>query len=94
MNIEALYHRHKQNWAFLYNSDTIFLRLRTMKNDVEKVQVSYEDKYDWYKTECKIDMYKHLADERFDYWEVKLKPLYGRLSYRFIVQQHSQGIRP
>ena len=92
MNIEALYHRHKQNWAFLYNQDTIFLRLRTMKNDVEKVQVSYGDKYDWYRTETKIDMYKHLADERFDYWEVKLKPLFGRLSYRFIVQSGSEII--
>ncbi|WP_053377222.1 alpha-glycosidase [Paenibacillus sp. FJAT-27812] len=92
MNVEALYHRHKQNWAFIYEQNVVYLRLRTMKNDVESVQVCYGDKYNWYKTEQKADMYKLLSDALYDYWEVQVQPIFGRLSYRFLLHAGDQSL--
>ncbi|KOP67050.1 hypothetical protein AMS62_18720 [Bacillus sp. FJAT-18019] len=63
-----------------------------MKNDVDRAQVCYGDKYDWYKTERKAEMHKHLSDTLFDYWEVKVKPQFGRLSYRFLLQSGDDRI--
>lgn len=31
MLLEAIYHHPKRNWAFGYNDETIFLRLRAKK---------------------------------------------------------------
>ena len=33
MNLEAIYHRPKQNWSYAYDLFTIHLRIRTKKKD-------------------------------------------------------------
>ncbi|MDF2648925.1 MAG: alpha-glycosidase [Paenibacillus sp.] len=35
--LEAVYHRPKLNWAYAYDLQTIHLRLRTKRNDVQNV---------------------------------------------------------
>lgn len=92
MNHEALYHRHKQNWAFAYDRSTIYIRLRAKRDDIEKADVCYGDKYDWHQTEKRGSMIKLASDSLYDYWEAAVHPPYGRLSYRFHLQSGDEQL--
>ncbi|EFM12926.1 alpha amylase catalytic region [Paenibacillus curdlanolyticus YK9] len=80
---EAIYHRPKQNWAFAYNQDTVFLRIRTKRDDVQSVEAIHGDKYDWDKTAATAAMHILSSDALFDYWEAAVKPPFRRLRYAF-----------
>jgi len=92
MNLEALYHRHKQNWAFIYDGKAVRVRMRTMRDDVQAVEMSWGDKYDWYGTVRRRAMYKLISDARYDYWETEVETGSGRLSYRFAVTDGDERI--
>lgn len=92
MHIEALYHRHKQNWAFAIDEHNIRVRLRTKRDDVEQAIVCFGDKYNWYGTEQQADMHKVVPDALYDYWETTLQPPYGRLCYRFLLKAGDEQI--
>ncbi|GBF74144.1 alpha-glycosidase [Paenibacillus sp. 598K] len=92
MNLEALYHRHKQNWAFIYHGKAVKVRMRTMRDDVQAVEMSWGDKYDWYGTVRHRPMYKLISDARYDYWETEVEACNGRLSYRFAVVDGEERI--
>ena len=47
MNLHAIYHRPNQNYAYSYDLETIHVRLRTAKNDIEQVTVRFGDPYHW-----------------------------------------------
>jgi cyclomaltodextrinase len=83
MNLEALYHRPKQNWAFAYDLKTVFLRIRAQKDDMTAVFAIFGDKYVWNETEQTMPMYKLTSDTLYDYWEVSVQPPFRRLSYLF-----------
>ncbi|MWC26740.1 alpha-glycosidase [Paenibacillus sp. MMS18-CY102] len=80
---EAIYHRPKQNWAFAYNYETVILRIRTKRDDVQSVEAIHGDKYDWDKTVTASSMRLLSSDALFDYWEVSVKPPFRRLRYAF-----------
>ena len=44
MNFHAVYHRPKGNFAYAYDENTVHIRLRTAKQDVEEVNIIYGDK--------------------------------------------------
>ncbi len=46
---EAIYHRPKGNFAYAYKEETLHIRLKTKKNDANKVNLIYGDPYDWKK---------------------------------------------
>jgi cyclomaltodextrinase len=83
MKLEALYHRPKQNWSYAYDRQTVHLRLRTQKNDVNAVHAIVGDKYAWLETEQALSMSKLISDTLYDYWEIAVKPPFHRLSYYF-----------
>ncbi|WP_010271010.1 alpha-glycosidase [Paenibacillus senegalensis] len=83
MNREAIYHGPKNLWAYAYNHDTVRLRVRTQRDDIEEVFIYTGDKYDWEKTALTHPMDKFASDAMFDYWEVAVKPTYRRISYAF-----------
>lgn len=83
MNREALYHRHKQNWAFMYDDDHVRVRLRTARGDIGAVAVCYGDKYNWPATRRLRPLVKTLSDALYDYWEADIAVETRRLSYRF-----------
>ncbi|OPA76063.1 alpha-glycosidase [Paenibacillus selenitireducens] len=83
MLLEAIYHRPKQNWAYAYDNQTIHLRIRTKRRDVERAEVVYGDKYLPWDQMCTKEMSVVGHDELFDYWHVEVEPPYRRLSYGF-----------
>lgn len=92
MNQEALYHRHKQNWAFMYDDAQVRVRLRTARGDIDEAVVCYGDKYDWHGTECRTPMTIRLSDSLYDYWEADLAIGTRRLSYRFLLESGRERI--
>lgn len=83
---EAIYHRPKNNFAYLYNKETVHIRIRSKKNDLRKVILIYGDPYHWkedaWQYETKEMKYAG-SDELFDYWFASFKPSCRRLRYGF-----------
>ncbi|ADM68301.1 Cyclomaltodextrinase [Paenibacillus polymyxa E681] len=92
MLLEAIYHHPKRNWAFGYNDETIFLRLRAKKNDLNTVHALTGDKYDWDRTRQLVPMSKFATDGRFDYYECSVKPTHRRLKYGFLLEDGEKRI--
>ncbi|WP_438449007.1 alpha-glycosidase [Gorillibacterium sp. sgz5001074] len=89
MQLEAIFHRPKQNWSFAYDPETIYLRIQTKRGDVERVQVLAADKYAFEATRSLIGMVRFASNDRFDFWEIPVKPPYKRLTYAFVL--HARG---
>ncbi|MGI8315481.1 glycoside hydrolase family 13 protein [Halobacillus mangrovi] len=90
---EAIYHRAKNNFAYAYDRETIHIRLRTKKNDLETVTLVHGDPYVWEDGEWQYEtqlMKKSGSDELFDYWFTSLKPPYRRLRYSFLLEDHEE----
>lgn len=86
MNIESIYHRPKNNYAYAYNDQTLHIRIRTKKNDIEKVNLIFGDPYTW-NEDGWIFSTKHMtisgSDQLFDYWFVEVDPEFRRMRYGF-----------
>lgn len=86
MNIESIYHRPKNNYAYAYNDQTLHIRIRTKKNDIEKVNLIFGDPYTW-NEDGWIFSTKHMtisgSDQLFDYWFVEVAPEFRRMRYGF-----------
>ncbi|MBP1990479.1 alpha-glycosidase [Paenibacillus eucommiae] len=87
---ECFYHTSLNNWVYAYDKDTIHLRMRTKRNDVEEVVAVTGDKYDWDKTVAEYNMLRISSDSMFDYWEAHVKPKYKRVSYGFRLRSGNQ----
>lgn len=95
MLLEAIYHRPKSNFSYAYDRDTLHIRLRTKKNDVDSVCVLYGDKYfrdKWIDMSKQSDMYIIAQDKYFDYWQVEIKPDFKRVSYCFGLVSGEEGM--
>lgn len=91
MFLEAVYHRPKQNWAYAYDPQTIHLRLRTKRADVQNAEVIYGDKYLPWNQMQTVPMRIIGSDELFDYWQAEVKPPFRRLCYGFKLQARPAG---
>ncbi|BDG48470.1 alpha-glycosidase [Parageobacillus sp. KH3-4] len=83
---EAIYHRPKDNFAYAYDEQTLHIRLRTKKDDVETVHLLYADPYEWKDSVWQLNrapMAKSGSDDLFDYWFIEVIPPYRRLRYGF-----------
>ncbi|MFD1739838.1 glycoside hydrolase family 13 protein [Bacillus salitolerans] len=97
---EAVYHRPKNNYAYAYDKETLHIRLRTKKNDVDSVRLIYGDPYDWKEDEpgkhrwqtFEINMNKSGSDALFDYWFSAIKPECRRLRYGFTLTNRNETI--
>ncbi|MDO3411353.1 glycoside hydrolase family 13 protein [Saccharibacillus sp. CPCC 101409] len=92
MLLEAIEHRPKMNWAYTIDNETIQLRIRTKKDDVERVYVVGGDKYAWERTRGETPMRIFASDALFDYWECDIKPPYRRLKYGFKLESGSEQV--
>ncbi|TJY41516.1 alpha-glycosidase [Cohnella pontilimi] len=81
---EAIYHRPKNNWSYAYDRQTVHIRVRTKRNDVNRVTLIHGDKYDWHRAGSEqVEMTRFAQDALFDYWQAEVKPKYRRLKYGF-----------
>ncbi len=92
MNLEAIYHRPKLNWASIHDHKTLELRLRTKRDDVRQVQIVHGDKYAWHTTRQLSAMTWMCSDERFDYWQVFIEPPFRRIRYCFAIGEGSEMV--
>ncbi|WP_379126966.1 alpha-glycosidase [Paenibacillus sp. sgz500958] len=92
MLLEAMYHVPRDKWAYAYDAETIHLRVRTKRNDVDCVTALTGDKYDWEHTYYEIMMDKAASDDMFDYWEASVRPKYKRLCYTFRISAGPEDV--
>lgn len=95
MNVEAIYHRPKNNYAYALDQSYIHIKLRTKRNDLTEVNLIHGDPYDWkddvWQTSSTI-MNKVGTTERFDDWSIKIKAPYRRIRYAFQCKDSGQTI--
>nr|WP_249310585.1 alpha-glycosidase [Bacillus sp. FJAT-49736] len=93
--MESIYHRPKDNYAYAYNENTLHIRLRTKRNDVEQVSLLYGDPYMWNKQGW-VFTYKEMhlsgSDALFDYWFVDVSPEFRRMRYGFELKSGNEAI--
>lgn len=110
MNItrEAILHTPKSNYCYGYDENTLHIRLRTKKNNVDKVTLKIGDPYDWQEGGAgggnlsssgsnwigsqDINMKLEAQTEYFDYWFAKCTPKYKRSRYAFILENKNEKI--
>ncbi|MBU5353329.1 alpha-glycosidase [Paenibacillus barcinonensis] len=92
MMLEAIYHRPKLNWSYAYNRNTMHLRMRSKRGDLDAVIAIAGDKYAWDRTITHIPMRIFARDEMFDYWEAETSPPYRRLRYAFQLIQGKDAV--
>jgi glycosidase len=87
MHLEAIYHKPYSEFAFPKDSNTLVIRLRAKKNDVQFCLVIYHEKYDNSKR-GKVEMRKTASDELFDYFEAELNVSIKRFKYMFYLEDN------
>jgi len=100
MNLHGVYHQPNSNYAYAYDKETLHLRLRTVKGEVERVVIRSGDPYLWLAGggggnlnaegasgwACEeSEMKKEASTDLFDFWIVEIKPPFRRLRYGFIL---------
>ncbi len=91
MDTAAFYHRPESEYAYLYEENRLFIRLRTKKDDVKSVDLLSGDTYllytdDWYKDGQ--SMKKIASTDLHDYWGAETTEETKRLAYGFYVKGH------
>lgn len=95
MDKHAIYHRVGDNYSYVLDKDTVHIRLRTKKNDIEQVQLIFGDPYDFngqqwiYKKEY---MTKSGSTDLFDYWFIAMTPEHHRIRYGFELQSGQETL--
>ncbi|NJP37088.1 glycoside hydrolase family 13 protein [Alkalicoccus luteus] len=84
MLLEAIYHQPKSQYAYAYDHETLHIRVRTKKDDMDRVSVVWGDKYDFHEETIRTsEMNVFARDTMFDYYEVEIKPPFRRFAYAF-----------
>jgi glycosidase len=108
LNIPAIHHRAKGALSYAYDLETLHIRLRTARDDANRVTLRLGDPYDWamgggggnlnaegamgWVGGENFPMYLECQTELYDYWIVEAKPEFRRARYAFIVEDDDQRI--
>jgi len=88
----AVHHRPKSNMAYAADAETVHVRLRTERDDVEACRLLHGDKFDWPESKTLTAMEKVHADADHDYWQVAVQPENRRLCYAFQLQDEDEAL--
>lgn len=85
MELTAIYHRPESEYAYLYKEGQVHIRIRTKKEDIEKILLHYGDPFIFLEDsyEDTKEMVKIISDALFDYWQVAVSVDFARLQYFF-----------
>ena len=85
MELTAIYHRPESEYAYLYKEGQVHIRIRTKKEDIEKILLHYGDPFIFLEKsyEDVKEMVKVTSDALFDYWQVAVSVRFARLQYLF-----------
>lgn len=92
---EAIYHRPKDNYAYVCTSGELNITIRTKKNDLKKVTLIHGDPYNWEDKQWQTTttpLKKSGSDQLFDFWVVSLNPPFRRLRYGFILDDGTETV--
>nr|WP_263323345.1 glycoside hydrolase family 13 protein [Neobacillus sp. Marseille-Q6967] len=92
---EVIYHRPKDNYAYVCTNNLLHIQIRTKRDDVKQVTLIYGDPYNWSQKEWQTaakKMKKSGSDQLFDYWVVSVKPALKRLRYGFLLEDEQESI--
>ncbi|PKO07160.1 MAG: alpha-glycosidase [Chloroflexi bacterium HGW-Chloroflexi-3] len=105
MNLAAVYHESKSKFAYMFDRNTLHLRVRTARGDVPSVTLvggdpfrwiqSHEDPthWEWDKTAAFLEpMLLEYQTALHDYWFVSVQPQWKRVRYAFILEKADQKI--
>lgn len=94
----TVYHEAKSKFAYIFDKDTVHLRLFATKNKIKTIEVIYGDpfnydridkennKWEWVKESAETSfMDKEYEVENFDYFFLSIKPKYKRTKYAFLI---------
>ncbi|SDO45390.1 alpha-glycosidase [Alkalicoccus daliensis] len=93
MLLEAIYHQPKSHYAYAYDAETLHIRVRTKRGDMDRVSVVWGDKYDFHEetiTTKKMSVFAQ--DALFDYYEAEVKPPFRRFAYAFKFEKEDRVI--
>jgi cyclomaltodextrinase len=96
MNKLALWHNAKSEYSYAFDSKTLYITLRTAKNDVDSVKIIYGDPFSWGGDKSGNPMWKHevlsmnvrYQSDDFDYYFCEIKPPYLRTKYAFLIEDN------
>jgi len=105
VNLAAIYHEAKSKYAYAYDKETVHVRIRTGKDEVNDVKLIYgdpfhfgpksdqEDSYEW-KVEdtLGIPMLKEYSTGMHDYWFCEIKPKWKRAKYAFLIKNQQTQV--
>jgi len=103
----TIYHEAKSKYAYMYDKDTVHLRLTTTKESDHKIEVIYGDPFFWGESDINPDVWewkiqssetsimtKEYESENYFHYFIALKPEYLRMKYSFIIDdQYLFGCR-
>lgn len=92
---EAIYHRPKDNYAYVCTSGELNITIRTKKNDLKMVTLIHGDPYNWEDKQWQTTttpLKKSGSDQLFDFWVVSLNPPFRRLRYGFILDDGTETV--
>ena len=84
----TIYHEAKSKFAYMYDKDTVHLRLITSKNKTSKIEVLFGDPFHFRLEEIEKEkhyMVKEYVTETYDHYFIAIKPKYKRMKYSFII---------
>ncbi|PLR82224.1 alpha-glycosidase [Bacillus canaveralius] len=95
MDVSAVYHRPTDSFAYPVREDALHIRIRTKKNNVEKIDLLYGDPFEWIDDKWatyEASLSKTGSDALFDYWQIEVKPPAKRLRYGFFLKNEDEQI--
>ncbi|MGY3765429.1 glycoside hydrolase family 13 protein [Vagococcus vulneris] len=86
MERAALYHRPESEYAYLYETDLMHIRLRAKRGDIKEARLINGDPYlineeQWYKESLPMTLLAQTED--YDYWFIEASAEFRRLQYAF-----------
>lgn len=91
IDLRAVLHTPHSNFAFALDRRHFVVRLRTAKDDVEKVELVIGNQYLW-QTRQEFPMEKIGQDELFDYWRCVYPMDDPRLGYYFLLHKGDETV--
>lgn len=102
----AIFHKAKSNDAYAYDNNTLHIKIRTKKDDVDKITLMYGDPYDykdnsisgnlalsstsWNTT--RMVMKKIGSDGAYDLWFASISPQWRRVKYAFLLEDQEDTV--
>lgn len=86
MNKHAIYHTTDVPYVYGIDENTLLVRVRTAKNDMDKCLIYYKDRYDWENPFMTKNMILAESDGLFDYFEAEISVDEQRYRYYFELQ--------